>query len=142
MIGGAILPAWGVLPIAALLMLVVAAHMEATRAATRPESRRRIRLANGWVMLVTIPMLASGFSLLDPDVERRAFVLVWVGVVWLLVVSLLLAVIDVANTIRIARRDRRELTGRFHELRRDIARLRVERRDGAGGRTADDQSSG
>ena len=141
MIGGAILPAWGVLPIAALLMLIVAAHMEATRIATRPESRRRIRLANGWVMLVTIPLLASGFSLLDPEVERRAFVLVWLGVVWLLVLSLLLAVIDVANTIRIARRERRELTDRFRDLTRDIRRLRAERRDGVGGRTADDRPS-
>jgi hypothetical protein len=74
-------------------------------------------------------------------VERRAFVLVWVGVVWLLVVSLLLAVVDVANTLRIARRDRRELAERFVDLKRDIARLRAERRESAGGRTADDRPS-
>jgi hypothetical protein len=140
-IGGALLPAWGVLPVCALLMLVVAGHIEVTRAATRPESRRRIRIANGWVMLVTLPLLASGFSLLDPDTQRRTFVLVWAASVWLLGVALLLAVVDVINTVRITRRDREELRRGFETMKRDIARLRQEGRHNQEGRTADDRPS-
>ncbi|MFG0276270.1 MAG: hypothetical protein ACF8QF_14565 [Phycisphaerales bacterium] len=141
MIGGALLPAWGVLPLTALMMLVVAGHIEVTRVATRPESRRRIRIANGWVMLVTLPLLASGFSLLDPDTQRRTFVLVWVAAVWLLGVSLLLAIADVFNTIRVTRKEREQLRHGFEELTRDIARLRREGRHTNEGRRADDQPS-
>ena len=38
MSGGALLSPWVVLPVAALLMLVVAAHIEVTRATGAPES--------------------------------------------------------------------------------------------------------
>lgn len=133
---------WFALPAAGVVMLILASHIEATRAATRPESRRRIRVANGWVMLLMVPMAASGFSVLDPETNRRGFVLVWLGVVWLLSLSLLLAMVDVSNTLRLTMRDRRKLKGELHDITRDIARLRSESGEPRKGATgADDRTS-
>ena len=52
---GVLLPTWLVMPVAALAMIVVAAHIEVTSAVTEPRSRRRIRLANGGKSAVHVP---------------------------------------------------------------------------------------
>ncbi len=111
MLSGSVIPWWIVLPVAGVVMMFVAAHIGATQQRTKPPSRRRIRVANGWVMLVTIPLLAAGFGVLNPHTQSRAFALVWVAAVALLAMTIGLALLDAANTLRLARAARRKSAG-------------------------------
>jgi hypothetical protein len=58
-------------------------------------------------MLITLPLLAAGVSLVSPDQNPRLYVLSWIGVVLLLTLSILLALVDAANTVRLARAEKR-----------------------------------
>lgn len=107
---GVLAPGWIVLPAAALLMFAVAGHTMAISQSRHPASRKRIRQANGGIMLVTIPLLATGLSLLDPVRHAREWALVWMASVALLGFVILLALLDVANTVRLARRAARKLS--------------------------------
>lgn len=68
-------------------------------------------MANSWVMMLGLPLLAAGASVIDPQRSPRAFVLVWVAVAILLVLCVSLAVADAVNTWRL-----------LHATRRDAAR--------------------
>ena len=103
-----ILPAWLVIPPAVVTMLIVAAAITAAKHTT-PDSRRRIRVANGWVMLLTIPLTAAGFSLIDSNTQPRLFVKVWILVIGLISISIMLALFDMLNTARLLRLNRRRL---------------------------------
>lgn len=98
---------WIILPLALVAMLIVSAHVTITQASNAPASRRRLRVANGWVMLITLPLLAAGVSLLAPEKSPRLFVMTWVVVVLLLTLSILLALADAANTLRLVRDEKR-----------------------------------
>lgn len=130
---GPLMPAWIVLPLAMIAMLVLASYHEALRAADIPESRRRIRIANTMVMLVAVPLAAYSFAIASPD-EPRVFVLVWTSVLALLLATVLLAMLDVLNSLRLHRGDLRNLRAHanaaHHELL-DLARVRAD--DGADG---------
>jgi len=99
---------WITLPLALAAMLAVSAHVTATQHSSAPASRRRIRVCNGWVMLITIPLIAAGVSLLTHDRDPRLFTLTWAAVVLLLLLTITLAAADVLNTVRIARAERRQ----------------------------------
>lgn len=106
-----VLPAWLVLPITALLMLIIAGAITSAAKHTTPASRRRIRLANGWVMLLTTPLAATGFSLIDSSAQPRLFVKVWVLVIGLIFISIVLAILDMLNTARLVRLSHQRLRG-------------------------------
>jgi len=102
-------PWWIVLPLALVAMVTIASHLIWIRGADEVmESRRRIRTANDVVMLVTIPLLAYAFGLATPA-ESRVFALVWMACVGLLLVIVLLAFIDSANSLLVNARQRRRL---------------------------------
>ncbi len=113
-----IAPAWVVFPIAAIVLLTVAGHMIVLRELPKgkiPESRRRLRIATGWVMMFTIPLTAYGFgvaSLADPGL----FVLVWTMIVGLLCGVFVLAGVDVVNSMRLHREECNKLQ---HDFRND-----------------------
>lgn len=135
MFSNTVLHPWLVLPVAGLMMLVVAAHIGATQERTEPRSRRRIRVANGWVMLLLLPLLGAGFGVINHQTHPRLFALVWLGAIGLLLLCILLAVADVVNTMRIARAARERLGVRAAleaaaELR--ARREREHKADGAG----------
>jgi len=109
------------MPLAGLAMLLVASHVSATER-IEPLSRRRIRLANGWVMLVTIPLIAAGFSLIAPYTQSRAFAMVWLAVIGLLCISVMLAMIDIVNTIRLGWRAQSELRDTAKRLKAELHR--------------------
>lgn len=119
-------PWWISLPVAAIAMLVISAHIDVTSMVTKPPSRRRIRLANGWVMLCTVPLLAIGLSFVDPEIRPRAFALVWTAGILLVAVSLALAALDILNTVRIAHRSRAKLKVALQELIGEIERATAE----------------
>jgi len=99
---------WITLPLALAAMLAVSAHVTVTQHSRAPASRRRIRVCNGWVMLLTIPLIAAGVSLVSAPQSPRLFTLTWTAVVFLLALSITLALADALNTIRIARHEKRQ----------------------------------
>lgn len=107
-----LVPIWVSAPLAMLALVATAAHLTAMRSANMPESRKRIRTANGWLILVTTPVLAIAFSVVSPS-QPRQFALVWVIAIGLLTLVLVMAFVDIANNVRLARRQQ-------HRLRRSM----------------------
>lgn len=121
-----VLSPWVVFPPAIALMLVVCflqAHIIRSKG---PASRRKIRTANGWVMLLAIPTLAAGFCLVSPSLTPRAFLLTWAAAVGLLCIAVLLAVLDMLNTWRLTAGSRRDTVRAFGAL--GVARQRSDQR--------------
>lgn len=115
---GPLAPAWLVLPLAAVALLATAAHIIALREAPKgalPESRRRIRIATGWVIIVAIPLTAYAFGIATPS-RAGNYLLVWMMVVALLGAILVLAMLDALNTARLHRVASRRLRREFREL--------------------------
>lgn len=97
------------LPIAAALILAVLVHARATYRSREPEVRKRIRIANACLMMLTLPLVAAGFSLIDPRTHPRAWALTWIAAIALLLLNIALAFADVIHTLRLLRVARREL---------------------------------
>lgn len=134
---GAIIPAWITVPSAIVMMALVAGHAAATWRSDQPGSRKRIRLANACVMMLTLPLLTAGFSLIDHRTYPREWTIVWLAAMATLTVNIALAVLDVANTLRLLRRAqlrvRRALAALTAEAealhRKADAQAKAERRD-------------
>lgn len=116
-------PAWAVFPLAFIAMIAVAAYILALRDARQlpemPASRRRIRLASAWTTLLTIPVLAVGFAVVTPATPRW-FLLIWVAGVGLLGIIVMLSAIDLADSARIQRAERRALLRELTDARRSL----------------------
>ncbi len=106
-------------------MLLVAGHAHATARANHPASRKRIRIANAAVMMVMLPLLACGFSLLDPHHRPREWTLVWFAALALLAVGIGLAILDAANTARLTLAARRRLRASLRSLSHEAQAVRA-----------------
>lgn len=116
-----LMPAWIAIPIAMAAIMVVAAHVASMyRASDMPPSRRRIRLANAWLMVITIPLLAFAVSIISPA-RQRTFVLVWSAAAGLVFLVLTVALIDMLNNHRLYTRSRLQLREQFERARREVA---------------------
>lgn len=104
-----IVPIWVSAPLAMITLVTVAAHLLAMRGANMPESRRRIRTANGWLILVTVTVLVIAFSVVSRS-QPRQFVLIWVVAMALVCFTILMAVVDMVNNLRLARIQRQRLS--------------------------------
>ncbi len=116
-----LMPSWFVLPVATIVLLVLTAHLLAMNAAEVEPRRRRLRTANNILMMLTTPLIAYGFGVVDVGDGRR-FVLVWTLVPILLLMIVLLALADMFNTLAIHRRrhrDTRRGVGRAGEPTRE-----------------------
>jgi 4-amino-4-deoxy-L-arabinose transferase-like glycosyltransferase len=123
-----ILPGWVVLPVAAVTMLVVAGHILATHASDLPTRRRRLRVANGLLMLFVTALLAYALGVAavveDPATrphETREFVIVWMMIIGLLGVVVAFAGADaiatIAHGLGVRRQFRRQMRGGLtHDL--------------------------
>ncbi len=100
-----LIPAWFCVPVAAMLFAIVALHLRTTARSDHPPSRKRIRLANGILILINLPLLTAGFSLVNPNVHPKPWVLIWVAAMVLLACNVGLAILDVVNTLRLTRRE-------------------------------------
>ena len=105
---GPLLPVWLVLVLTVCAMLVVATHVLTMHRTAMPASRRRIRTANGVVMLILAPTLAQAVCFSHPS-QTRAFVFTWWLVIALLGLVLLLAGLDITNNLRLYGRERARL---------------------------------
>ncbi|MBX3380088.1 MAG: hypothetical protein KF805_08320 [Phycisphaeraceae bacterium] len=113
-----LLPAWVVLPVAAIMLLVVATHLMVLLRSDMPASRKRIRTLNGWIMLFLVPIGAAAFGVESPS-DPRLFVLVWSIVILMLVLLIGLALLDMMNTTRLYRRERDKLGDHFGQSPRE-----------------------
>lgn len=121
-----LVPIWVSAPLAMIMLVTVAAHLLAMRGADMPESRRRIRTANGWLILVTVPVLVVAFSVVSPQ-HARQFALIWAVAMVLVCFTILMAFVDMVNNLRIARLHRRRLSRTLGaQLRKQIL---AERKD-------------
>ena len=127
-----LLPAWIVVPIAAAAIVVLAAHVLALQQAVMPIRRRRIRTANGLLMMLIASLLAYALGVApavgnpttNPD-AARTFLFVWSAIMSLLAIVIGLAALDVAHTARLALSARRRIRD---ELRSGLRGARSEHR--------------
>ncbi|HEX2836785.1 MAG TPA: hypothetical protein VHN77_01525 [Phycisphaerales bacterium] len=115
-----IAPAWFVLPVAAVALLVTAGHWIALARAEMPAGRKRLRTANGLVMMMTIPVLAYGFGAVD-TADHRRFVLTWMAASGLIIIVVTLAALDLCSTFLFAHQARRQLLADFAASRAKAA---------------------
>ncbi len=113
---------WIVLPLAGLTMLLIGAHVLAVQISTMHPFRKRLRIANGLIMMFVAATLAyalGGVSLVaDPrqhPEQARAFIIVWVVIVGLLAVVVALAVADAVGTTAWGWRKHRALRQEYRE---------------------------
>lgn len=114
-----IAPTWVVLPLAMLALIVCAGHLIALREAPPgaiPANRRRIRTITGWVIMFTVPLTAYAFGIVTPA-DPGMFLLSWMAVTGLLLIIIVLAGIDLLETHRLHRADRRKIRRELAEAR-------------------------
>lgn len=117
--GAPLVTPWVVLPLAILAMLLIAGHimnLRSAAAAEMPDSRRRIRTANAWLMMFLAPIAAMAFSIVTPG-QAREFVLLMSIVVGMLGFIVILACADAVNNLRIHREAVRKLQEEIAQLR-------------------------
>lgn len=104
-----LVPLWAGLPIAGVMMLLVAAHALALGESDHPASRKRIRQANAVLILLAIPLITTGVCVLSPRQHPREWALVWMAAFGLIALVVALALADVLNTLRLLRSARARL---------------------------------
>jgi hypothetical protein len=128
-IAESILPVWFVLPLASLTLVVLGVHLQWMHQADMPGSRRRIRTASNLVSMLTVPLIAAGFALINPN-DHRVFVMVWLAIVGLLGVVVVLAGVDMLNNLRIHAQERRHVRTEISRLQGEMRTLVRERLKG------------
>ena len=119
---GPILPVWFTVPIAGATILILAAHvLYLLHARGIDPRRRRIRIANGLLMLLATPLIAYGFSIATPSASAGGFVLVWTAIPVLLLMVILLGLLDALHTVALHRREHKHLRRRFAQRRAEAA---------------------
>lgn len=89
-----------------------------------PTSRRRLRRISIVGMLMLVPMLVAGTSLIDPDVEPRRYAEVWTLLIGILLIVVALAVADALNTLRL---HAREASDASDAIARELAEVAARR---------------
>lgn len=112
------LPAWFVLPLSAATILAIARHVYLIQYSDMPASRRRIRTANGLLMILVAGLLGYALGVMPSGPTRtsslsevRAFVTVWGLVIGFMPIIIGLGMLDAMNNVRLhfaARRGVRE----------------------------------
>jgi hypothetical protein len=128
-IAESILPVWFVLPLASLTLVVLGVHLQWMHQADMPGSRRRIRTASNLVSMLTVPLIAAGFALINPN-DHRVFVMVWLAIVGLLGVVVVLAGVDMLNNLRIHSKERHQVRSEIRQLQGEMRTLVRERLKG------------
>lgn len=123
MLGASMVPAWVALPLAAMTMLIVAGHVRSVQASTvLGPRRRRVRMANGVLMMAVVALLAYALGVADTvdtplahPGKTKAFVIVWTVIVALLGIVVVAAIGDAWATARAGLRARREMRADLRE---------------------------
>jgi hypothetical protein len=113
------LPPWMVVPPALVLVVAIGAHMAGMRGRDMPPSRRRIRTANGVLMLLTVPLTAFAFCAVSPA-DPRFFVLTWFAVVVMVGLVVAMAMADILNNLWLAHRHAQDLRAHLRAVQRAL----------------------
>lgn len=127
---GPIAPTWFVLPLAMIALVLQAGYLIAIKELgpdRMPPSRRRIRVATGWLSMFAIPFSAYGFGIARPS-DAGTFTVIWMLVIGLIAAIVLLAVLDAINTMRLHRNEGEKIHKELREnLQRDLKSIREQR---------------
>jgi hypothetical protein len=107
MIAAAHLPAALTIPVAAAAAVLIMWYWVRLGAEGVPRSRRRIRRASMTIMLAWLPVLVWAVSFVDYRTQQARYVVSWLLVLLGLGLILLTAVVDVLDTLRLSRQERR-----------------------------------
>ncbi len=106
---GPLLSVWVSGPAAALALGAITWYSLRLRSRPMPRTRRRLRKMGTLVHLLLVPMLVYALSIVDPSTEPGRFVVAWLCVLLLVAVTLFIALIDIANNVRLHRAEKRLL---------------------------------
>lgn len=121
LLADAIAPAALVTPVAFLALLVLGMHVLSVARSDMPASRRRIRMANGMLMMFTVPLAVYAFGFASPDSgQGREFALAWMLVAGMLVLIIAVALLDVANTFRLHLPERAKMRSELRAARESL----------------------
>lgn len=112
-------PAWLIVPTASILLIAVVAHAASLRSGDMPDSRRRLRTVNAFLMLLAVPLTTYALCILDPR-DVRWFVLIWAATIGVIGIVISVAFADILNTARLASLTKRSL--------RNELRIRLQQR--------------
>jgi hypothetical protein len=122
-LASAMVSPWIVLPIAAIAILLLALQAVWTQRDSMPVVRRQIRTAGATLHLFTVVALAIGLGIIDPA-DRRMFVMIWLIIMMLVGLSVVIALLDVLQSLREARAEqaalKRELADRLRAHRSSL----------------------
>lgn len=116
MSGGGVLSAWLIVPLTGFLMLVVVLYQGRLARVEMPRWRRRLRAANGWVMLLGLPVIGAGFSLVNPSTHPGWFVGFWVVGLASVAAAVCLAAVDMGASALLEREARAAMGRAMHNL--------------------------
>ena len=118
------------LPLALIALVLQAGYLIAIKELgpdRMPPSRKRIRVATGWISMFTIPLSAYGFGIASPS-NAGIFTVVWLMVIGLISAIIFLAVLDSINTMRLHRKEGDQLHRELrNNLQRDLKTVRDQR---------------
>lgn len=112
---GAILPGWLAVLLAGVGMVLIASYVLALQKPEIPPSRRRIRTAGGVVQMFLVGAIVYAARQTPPS-DKRLFVLAWMLVILLTLLVLTLALLDIANNLRLGAAERRAQLRQAAEL--------------------------
>ena len=132
MIAAAHLPAALTVSLAAPVVVLIVWYWVRLGADGVPRSRRWIRRSSMIVMLVGLPILVWALSFVDYTTQQGQYVISWLLVLFCIGLVLLAAAIDVFDTLRLSRQERRRT---FLDAAAAAARARGggSRKEGANG---------
>jgi len=107
MIEAAHLPAALTIAMAVAVAVLILWYWKRLGADDVPGSRRRIRRASMVVMLLGLPILVRALSFVDFKTQQGQYVVCWLLVLLGLALILLAVAIDVFDTLRLSRKERR-----------------------------------
>lgn len=124
---GPMVSPWIGIPLAAVGMVLAAGYTLGIQRDNVPRARRKVRTALGLLHIFMLAALAYGVSIATIE-DKKTTVIVWLLVIGLVGVSVMLAIVDAAVTLKLALRERREEAKRSaEELARSVLEARRER---------------
>ena len=88
------------IPFAVVLMVILGWYWWRLGRAATPLRRRNIRRFATSIMLITVPFLVLGLSMIDSAINQNGYIMSWSVVMSLLVLLILCAVFDMLNNVR------------------------------------------
>ncbi|MFN0130949.1 MAG: hypothetical protein ACKVW3_00200 [Phycisphaerales bacterium] len=117
-----LVPAWVACSVGGLFLLVLAVHLISLQSSSLEPRRKRLRTATTVIMMLVTPVATYAFGIAEPA-RARTYVLVWLVVTAAMGLVLVLALIDMSQSVGHHRRHLRRLrTTLAAELAADRAR--------------------